>query len=242
MGIVYAVNSEFFSKLNPISAYVLGFFFADGSMHISERGKYVVITSTDKIIIVCIKKWMQSRHIIKIRKPLFNRKTRYVLKIGNKYLYNSLLQYGLHPHKSLTVKMPPIEHNLRDFVRGYFDGDGCVYFEKSKGIKQKTIIRRLAVIFTSGSKKFLEGLRNNLKTSIGFSQEKIYKSQRAFQLRCVTKDSIKLFDFLYKDVLPDLYFKRKLKPFLTYFELRPVKSDDSIRSTIKYLKNGHVVK
>ena len=241
MGIVYAVNSEFFSKLNPISAYVLGFFFADGSMHISERGKYVVITSTDKIIIVCIKKWMQSRHIIKIRKPLFNRRTRYVLKIGNKYLYNSLLQYGLHPHKSLTVKMPPIEHNLRDFVRGYFDGDGCVYFEKSKGIKQKTIIRRLAVIFTSGSKEFLDKLLSILKSNMSLRQDKIYKSHRSFQLRFTTDDSVELFKFMYHHAPKGVFFSRKYKIFEEYFEWRPQRIDSSVRSVLQWV-NGHVVK
>ena len=109
MGIKYAVDSGFFSELDSLRAYVLGFFYADGSMYVSQRGSYITLTSTDKPIILKIKKWMASKHSIRIAKPIWkNGKILYVLRIGNKELYNSLLKIGLYPSKSLSIGMPEI--------------------------------------------------------------------------------------------------------------------------------------
>jgi hypothetical protein len=55
------------------------------------------------------------------------RKDRFILRIGNKNLYDSLVTLGLYPSKPLTIHTPSIPRKMvSHFVRGYFDGDGCV--------------------------------------------------------------------------------------------------------------------
>jgi hypothetical protein len=45
--------------------------------------------------------------------------------IYNKSLYDKLLEIGLTPNKSLTLQWPEVPREYyRDFVRGFFDGDG----------------------------------------------------------------------------------------------------------------------
>lgn len=215
-------------------AYVLGFIYADGSIYKSARGSYLVVTSVDRQIIFGIKKWLGSRHKIIVTESNWpNGKLRYFLRIGNKNLYESLVKLGLYPNKSLTVRLPLIPKTFfRDFVRGYFDGDGCAYLYRSKGKDRKLIVRKLSIIFTSGSKKFLEDILMTLKRSLDLRQDKIYKSHRSFQLRFATKDSVKLFKFMYRNTASEFFFRRKFVVFSSYFRLRPGKIDKEIANIL----------
>ena len=54
--------------------------------------------------------------------------------VNNKHLWNVLNTYGCTPRKSLTLKFPKVEtfvepKLIRHFIRGYFDGDGCISHE-----------------------------------------------------------------------------------------------------------------
>lgn len=57
--------------------------------------------------------------------------------VNNKHLWNVLNTYGCTPRKSLTLKFPRIEtftepELIRHFIRGYFDGDGCISHSDKK--------------------------------------------------------------------------------------------------------------
>lgn len=224
-------------------AYVLGFIYADGCIYPSVRGSYLSVTSIDEPIIVNIKRWMESDHTI--TKTVFddNRKPRFALKIGNKEIYADLLKLGVYPNKSLTVRMPDIPPVvLRDFLRGYFDGDGCVNLYRSKGITKEIILRQLKIIFTSGSRLFLEDLLRILKGRFLLRLAKVYSNGNAFQLRFSTHDSITLFKFMYEDTPNEMFFLRKFKTFQAYFSLRPQRIDKEVEIILRYVSGGHVVK
>jgi intein/homing endonuclease len=246
MGIKYQINESFFGTWNSKMSYVLGYLYADGSLddlpHI--RGKYIKVTSIDKITIKRIKKWLDSKHKITtlFSLPTSNRKDRYVLRIGSHKLYNTLVKHGLYPNKSLTVEFPFVPRAyLKDFVRGYFDGDGCVHIEMAKGKLQKKIIKRLVVVFTSGSKKFLNELLNAIQRTTGIKNGRVYISKRSFQLRYTTAGSIELFKFIYENTSQDMFLERKFKKFQQYFKLRPVRVDKGVENILECI-NGHVVK
>lgn len=197
-------------------AYVLGYFFADGSIEDWPyfRAKYIKAISTDEEQISLIKKELSSKHTIEIIKPtLSNHRTKYRIRIGNANLYESLLILGLTPKKSLTMLFPriPIKF-LEHFIRGYFDGDGCVYIERYKGK-----MKRLSIIFTSGSKEFLNEMCSKLHDLLGLMQTKVYNSRRSFQLRYSTHDALKIFKFIYRNK-GRYYLKRKYNIFTKALE------------------------
>ncbi len=229
-------------------AYVLGYLFADGSMYKSARGSYINVTSVDKSTIERIKVLLGSGHTVVEREPKLihfkhqnkSYKTRaaYSLRIGNRDLYDDLLGLGMYPDKSLTIGFPNIPSGyLSHFVRGYFDGDGCVYLEKAKGLTQKSILKRLSIIFTSGSSEFITGLRENLEKILGISQGKVYYGNRAYRLRYNTRDTIRLFTFMYESSC-GLYLNRKFDTFGSYFQLRPGRIDKEIETVLR--QTGHV--
>jgi hypothetical protein len=218
VGIKYRINEEFFDKWSCKMAYILGYLYADGSMINAEymRGKYIRATSIDKELIMRVKESMDSEHKIKVIKPSsINRKTKYFLQVGSHKVFDSLDDLGLHPNKSLNVRFPKVpEQFLPDFVRGYFDGDGSVAIERRDGS-----IKRLRTTFTSGSRSFLSSLSRKLIETADICNSTIYNSHRSFQLCYSTRDSFKLFNFMYRG-RPRLFLKRKFNIFNKFIKSR----------------------
>lgn len=222
-------------------AYVLGYLYADGSMEDASylRGKYIRVSSTDESSILRIRELLKSAHSIVVRKPRWGKfsggkeyqsRKAYLLRIGSHEIYDSLLRLGLYPNKSLTITFPTVPENfLSHFVRGYFDGDGCISLYRRPGKHGQQIMKKLSVIFTSGSYSFLETLGTTLAHSAGLKHYKVYKGwNRSFQLRYSTIDSIKIFKFLYNRASKDLYLERKFATFAKYFSFQPKRVDEKI--------------
>lgn len=223
-------------------AYVLGFLFADGSLEDAPylRGKYIRFVSINREIILKIKKELSSKHTIyEIESATKNHHRKYLLRIGSNKIYKDLSKFGLSPNKSLTMKLPKIPQKyFADFVRGYFDGDGCVHIEFGRGKKQQKIFKGLKTIFTSGSFTFLKTLSKRLSETCNLSKKSVYISRRSFQLRYSTADSVRLFCWMYKKLNGQIYLRRKLKKFERFFIIRPTwrnkKIDDIFGSVAKW--------
>lgn len=199
MGVKYKVNENFFKVWSRSSSYVLGLLFADGSLEDAAciRGKYVRLSSTDRSLIEQVKSSLNSQHKVVTIPPSGNKKEKYLLRIGSHKIYNDLECLGLHPCKSLDMALPHIPYRfLSDFVRGYFDGDGCIAFEKMKNKPHD----RLKVIFTSGSKDFLCSLSHLLKIRCLGESGSVYNSHRSYQLLYRSINALKVLEFIYGKV------------------------------------------
>jgi len=228
-------KTDFFEKWSLEMAYVLGYLYADGDIEDvrkSSRTQYTTIASVDKENLGSIKRAMGSEHDLNYRAPrkiahwngkIYESSGIYCLRIGSKKLFSDLVKLGLTPRKSLTIKFPTNvpDECLSHFIRGYFDGDGCVFLQKAKGITKPMIIKKLSAIFTSGSFAFLQGLAKTIKNRLSIDHDRIYNSSRAFQLRYSTGDSVKIFGFMYKNCPKGLYLKRKFDIFKEYFQTAP---------------------
>ena len=121
-------------------AYVLGFFAADGSMLTNKRGgKYIEFQITDRIILENIQRVTGANQKLTIRPSRDVRwKTMYRLQVGSKEWFEDLTRRGFTQHKSNTLRFPKVpKESLGDFIRGYFDGDGCIYFKHLKYADRK---------------------------------------------------------------------------------------------------------
>ena len=165
MPIYKTKNENFFKKWSSGMAYVLGFFAADGNMIKNKRGAHFIeFQITDKNLLNEIRKFLGSNHKITARKRNNNKwKTSYRLQIGSKMIFNDLLKLGLTPNKSKTIKLPKMpDKYFSHFLRGYFDGDGCVNICTYKRKNRKNLSIIINSGFTSGSKKILIDIRNKL--------------------------------------------------------------------------------
>lgn len=143
----YQVNEDFFNVINTEEkAYVLGFICADG--HVAPDRISISVAIKDAEILHKIKKTMNSNHPIKIYttdNPYIrsNRKLLEMtnLTINSAKLSKRLYNMGLSSNKSSSLNTQVInyvpKYLMRDFLRGYFDGDGNVMFGRrySSGYK-----------------------------------------------------------------------------------------------------------
>ena len=132
------MNAEFFSQWSPSMAYWLGFMYADGNVSWNSRTKIYQIALRLKCSdYVHIKKFadavQSSFHVGVIAncKSAFNENCRASTIINNKQMAESLMNLGCVPRKSLKLEWNPSipQHLVHHFVRGYFDGDGCIAFD-----------------------------------------------------------------------------------------------------------------
>ena len=199
-------------------AYVLGFFAADGNLTIGKRGNhYLEFTLCDKYIIEKIRTILSSNHKISERKSQKeNYKNSFRIQIGSKILFQDLTKIGfvLNKSKTLAYPMVPIKY-LRHFVRGYFDGDGCVFTGVYKRNNRPSNNKVLSSGFISGTKSFLEKLQVILARRAKINGGTLYYS-KGFRLTFSIKDSLRLYKFLYKDISNGLYLIRKKKVFEKY--------------------------
>jgi len=193
-------------------AYVLGFFAADGTMVANKRGAHFIeFHSTDKQLLFIVKKLFGSNHKISTRdKHNPKWKIGYRLQIGSNEMFGDLVSLGFTPNKSLTIEFPKVPRRLLgDFIRGYFDGDGCVYFKKHRAKDRKRLRRVFSSRFTSGSKKFLQSLKIQLNFDGGFISQK----KGGYELVFSHKNSLDLYRLMYHNDCHGLYLNRKYKLF-----------------------------
>lgn len=218
MPILKHFNKNFFKKWSSEMAYVLGYTFADGAVYSNKRGSsYLEYTSTDLELINKVKVLLNSEHKISKRmKYNPNCKDSYRLQIGGVELLKDLEKYGIRQNKSLTVKFPIIPNKyLSSFIRGYFDGDGCVHFEKYFKKDRNKDNWVFTTDFTSGSKGFLTGLWNSIEKYV--SGGYLYKKRGGYSLVFSRHDSVALFRLMYNNVSSRMFLERKYKVFLKAF-------------------------
>lgn len=215
MSKICAANHDFFMKWDHDMAYVLGFFAADGCMIRNSRGgHFIEFHITDRDLLRTIRTAMQSSHKIAIRTKDPKHKVGYRMQIGSIKMYHQLQSLGFTPRKSLTLRMPEVPSDyFPDFVRGYFDGDGCIYFKHLKFSDRKNLRWIVLSLFTSGSREFLSRLHDELKKR-GITGGSLKRKTRGFELMFSSRDSLALYRLMYNTASDTgLYLPRKYKLF-----------------------------
>ncbi len=216
-------NHNFFKKWTPAMAYILGFFAADGNLTLGKRGNhYLEFTSTDPDIIQKIRHCLGSNHKITRRPRKKNQKDSFRIQIGSKIIFQDLQKLGFAPNKSKTLDYPKTpKRYFKDFVRGYFDGDGHVITGLYRKRGRKHPNRILYAGFTSGTESFLEKLhRDPLSQKIVKGGTRYYS--KGYRLNFPGSDSLGLYNFLYKNMENDLYLHRKKVIFEKFMKhMRP---------------------
>ena len=182
----YKLNDDFFEKIDcEEKAYFLGIIYSDGCLY--EKGKNSKTISIKqqeerKDIIYKFKKALNSTHNINIF--LHGSKLCYSLLIYSEKMFNDLVDKGLSPRKSLTINFPTFINKslMPHFIRGLFDGDGCIWNGKRKKMIVKKenkpnefrerIVHNVKINYT-GNKNFVESLQDYLVENIGINKTKL---------------------------------------------------------------------
>jgi len=220
----YKLNEDFFKIIDTEEkAYLLGFLFADG--YINEKLFYVDITlhMKDKEILNIFVKYLypEGRPLSKIRKNYLR------LIINSKVLVSNLVKHGCMQAKTFKIKFPEIPNILqKDFIRGYFDGDGCISSSNDS----------LTISFI-GTIEFLDKLNKILDNNCNLNEtiyDKRYK-ERDNNIRSLRFGGNIIINRIYHYIYDNsnLYLKRKKDVFLEVLENKSYFCDNN------FTRNSH---
>ena len=211
-------DKDYFKIIDtPNKAYLLGFIYADGYVTNGTFGIKLGIQDLD--FMQSIKTELKSEHKIGI----YTNKNGY--SYGNQYcmlgihddgFVSDLQNLGVVCNKSKVLKFPTENQVPKEliwhFIRGYFDGDGSVYFNYNS----KYDYYNINISFV-GTYEFLNSILSNIqsivKTKTHINQ---YKDKDIYELKFGGRKLIKsIYEKMYDNA--ELYLMRKKAKFDEYY-------------------------
>jgi len=198
-------NLDFFDNIDSEEkAYFLGLIYSDGCLH-ENRGVTISLEITDK-------------HLIEKFSSIFNSNITYETtsngsihcqtSIWSVYITRSLEKVGIYPRKSSLKDVDILnnlpKHLLRHFIRGFLDGDGCIYESRKD---------TYGVTLSGNNENFIFKLAEEIKDNCDFNYLRISKNCKC-NCRSITihgnlKSKVFL-DWLYKDSSIFMYRKKAI--------------------------------
>ncbi len=200
----YTINENYFENIDTEEkAYWLGFLYADGyvRMKYERSGELKLkLAIKDKEHIELFKKCLDSTHPIKdVNSKVIVDGREYkslcsAFSVYNTKLVQDLYKIGCVNVKTFLITIPNIDSELiRHFIRGYFDGDGCIHLTKNSNGATCSII---------SNEIFINGIKNIL----GYGN--IRKCDNIYVISFGAKENILYFYHLLYDN-STIYLKRK---------------------------------
>ena len=214
-------------------AYYLGYIYADGWVSVGRRSansladaslrlKYefgMQLQRRDRYILETLNRELGGKHIIKDiqscclipgnKAPSYTESS--VLRVYSKRFVQALRALNIDSNKTYSSRHPVVTKELfSHFLRGYFDGDGCVY-ANHRGMAQ--------VHFTAYGPSFLRYLQLRLRDLYGIQSSLYEENESKFRLIVFRYEDVrKLFDILYSDHC-EYMLHRKYDKYITLLGL-----------------------
>ena len=219
---VYTTNSHFMDVIDTEEkAYFLGFMFSDGYVHKSSNDIKIELHEQDIDIIHKIIKLLFTNCEPNIGR---DRECYRYFTVTDAHLRESLIALGCIPAKTWFLKFPTEDkvpkHLLHHFLRGYYDGDGCICTTGER------ISARLTGVdsFLLEVKSFIEQ-ELNIEMSVSYYKDK----PGIIDITIGSFNDCKSFlNWLYKD--STIYLNRKFNSYKKAINM----CDDNFSKSIKY--------
>lgn len=212
-------NDGYFNNINsPNQAYWLGFIYADG--YIVDNPKSATyelgmeLHINDRYILEELNKDLGSQHIVQ-NKHGYKEFNGYsyetdssVIRIYSKRIVKDLERYNIVPNKTNCSEFPKC-NNLYffDFLRGFCDGDGCIYVNKNN----------IRVQFINSNREFLEYLSQEIEQRINIHGHIYKEKEKKYRLIYFkSNDVLTLLDNMYHNK-NNHFLKRKYEKFKSYY-------------------------
>lgn len=202
----FSINQNFFDTIDTQEkAYILGLLYADG--YVSETNTYISLALHNKDNHI-----LEQINTVTLNEcPIRDKKQMRVLNIYSKKMVERLVELGCGQAKTFKLKFPTEEqvpsYLIHHFIRGYFDGDGCIYVSNTNNNRMFHLI---------GFDLFLVEVQSILIKKCFLNKTKFYypprSDDRIAELKfCGRNQCIKIRDWLYQDA--SIFLQRKYNKF-----------------------------
>ena len=209
----YKVNEHYFDEIDtPEKAYILGFLDADGSNYMPKQTISMSLQKGDRPILERINKEIGNEHPLRFVDNSnkhdfgYTYQDQYTLLIFSAYMCRQLQSLGMVPRKSYCLEYPTwLREDLHShFIRGYFDGNGCV----RKNIISITSTKKFCSKFYEVMSNFFPDIKANLRPA---------KKGNDFTgvIDFYGENGKIVADWMYKDA--NIYLQRKYDKYLSLY-------------------------
>lgn len=118
-----------------------------------------------------------------------------VLRIYSKKMVHDLISHGVVERKTKSDEYPRCDLFIRDFIRGFLDGDGCIYIDHTR-CKPLTMVH-----FTNSNIALLNYLNERIREEIGITGTVYTEKEYKHRLMYFRQDDVRaLLNWIYDDV------------------------------------------
>lgn len=206
----YSLDDDFFKKQNHNMAYVLGFIAADGNVAKKENGIFIEIHQKDKYLLQKINEITQNTRPLKYynhKHPNGTITPVVKFRAWSSVWKKDLAIYNIVPEKSLVLK-PPLflqKKFIISYIKGYFDGDGCIYYHKRH--------KRYECQIIGASKELIDWIRTFLATEYGivgtYYTEHLQSGAIMYKITYANQNLVKLKTLWYEQESSEIELLRK---------------------------------
>ena len=228
----YDVNDNYFKIQSHNMAYILGFLASDGGVSKNTNHFTIDIQRTDEEILYKIKEELKFEgpisHYVNSHGCKYSR-----LRVCSHTIKQDLAHYGIIPQKTFTLT-PPLfldEQYLISYIRGYFDGDGCIWINYEKysynwyicGARKEVIEWMQQVLLN----------KYGIITSLATSTQTLSQGDPFYSIQVYKKETIlKLFEILY--IPNSIYMERKYKIMKNFYDIKSTRLYSSSEEEKRY--------
>lgn len=224
----YKYNKDYFSKIDTSDkAYWLGFLYADGSINRFYKNEKLKSMTLELGLAYKDREHLEKfKNCLESNIPIFEKTNKLNgeeyksvrIQLNNTKICYDLCDLGCTPNKTFDVKFPTFDivpkEFMRDFIRGFFDGDGCISISEMNG-------KPHIILVITGVCDILQSISDFLiSENIIRIQPKIRKDERrkfTYNVFFYGTDSNKdILDYLYKD--SNIYLDRKYNQYIDFYK------------------------
>ena len=192
----FTINDDYFKTENANMAYILGFIASDGTVRKNNNEIKITVATRDKELLEKIKEELSLDRNIKDYEDSKGYLSS-TLAFTSEKIKKDLSKYGIVPNKTFIFKFP---QNLNkkywvDFIRGYFDGDGCISSAGPNAIRTQVC----------------SATRDVLEVMIGFLEQEFLIPKPHIQVRQGTRGR-KNYYFQYSSCPTRVFFEKVYYP------------------------------
>lgn len=199
-----SINDNYFSELNLVNCYYLGFLAADSSVRSNRNEIKIGLNQKDKNFL----QELANNLAYKGQLHYYSNNNSVELRFSSAQIKQDIAKYSIVPRKTyvgISMQAIPDQFKLA-FIKGFFDGDGC--FTINYATKQ------CSVKIVSYTRKILEEIKNFIP-----QKSSIYQDSRGlYSLELSTLPSLSFLNDIYNLNTPKL--QRKYDKYLEALKLR----------------------
>lgn len=212
------IDSHFFDNIDTKEkAYWLGFLYADGYVQTNNRKNVLEIglQERDSEHLYKFRSAIKSKHSISVKTVnLLNAPNNELtvhkevkISFHDTQICNKLIEHGCVPNKRFILSFPNdiFIDLMSHFIRGHFDGDGCIY--------KVNETNRYCISIVSALKNFVDDYYNFFKNNLNIIfliESKKTKNGHLYSLRLNKQSEVKKFlSYIYNNSTEDIRLTRK---------------------------------